>query len=278
MSGPAVIVPPRTMASAVDGGTRVTVLVCGANGSVGALVVKTLLRETQTKSVKAVVRSVDDLSSYAALSYCVGAEDGRGTIRPVWQSRQISFEGTREMSEYGLDRLEIVAGDLLDSQFCAEAVEGCDAVIFCAAPPSFGGSLIGGMFNKKRGSVDCEGVGLVASSLAKALGASRKIPGTNFVLLSKPQPFARGTGTPSQRRGEALLTYALPSTFVVVQSATYSGIPAENEIPEVVAVGEGIEGRRISRESLSRFLVECLQTPEYRGRTVAVAAADATVS
>ena len=48
-------------------------------------------------------------------------------------TRSITFEGTSDMLSYGLDRLEIVPGDVTDEESVRSAVSGVDAVIFCAS-------------------------------------------------------------------------------------------------------------------------------------------------
>ena len=75
-----------------------TVLVVGANGVFGSKVVRKLLREHKGVSVRAMVTDVDKLESFGRLSYESGAEDGQGTISPVWMDRTISFEFTPEMA------------------------------------------------------------------------------------------------------------------------------------------------------------------------------------
>ena len=62
-----------------------TVVVAGANGRVGSKVCTELLRKHSKVQVRAVVRSASRLESYERLSYEVGAEDGRMSIRPAWQ-------------------------------------------------------------------------------------------------------------------------------------------------------------------------------------------------
>ena len=85
----------ETGAPTLDGRT---VLVVGANGVFGSKVVRKLLRENKGVSVRAMVTDVDKLESFGRLSYESGAEDGQGTISPVWMDRTISFEFTPEMA------------------------------------------------------------------------------------------------------------------------------------------------------------------------------------
>lgn len=207
--------------------------------------VRQLLRWGGAKEVRAVVRSTDEVEAFGRLSLETGAEDGRGTISPVWVTRQVSFEFTEAMASYNLDRLTVVAGNLMDADFVADAAKGCDAVVFCAAPsqrvladklpfklPKWGG---GPAVTLVKGSVACEGVALAAEALAKDLKRRRFIGAgtqpvaaaagrrsdpsentdpTRFVLLSCARdggglPGLGGLGgpkgSPEQRGGEAEL-------------------------------------------------------------------------
>ena len=69
------------------GGARLpacTIAVAGANGRVGAMVVRELLRTEPAVSVRALVRTTSRLEGYARLSYEVGAEDAQYSLRPAW--------------------------------------------------------------------------------------------------------------------------------------------------------------------------------------------------
>ena len=156
-----------------------TVLVCGANGYVGSRVVRDLLRMRDGPSeVRAVVRDSEETDTFARLSFEIGAEEGKGTISPVWVTRQVSFEGTEAMRDYGLSKIKVLSGDLLDAEFVGDAVRGIDAVVFCAGSSSalaaFVPSAIFRRLQGKKGtvvagSVAAEGVELISKALAAEL-------------------------------------------------------------------------------------------------------------
>ena len=92
------------------------ILLVGANGRLGSMVCRKLLRTyPEIKELVAMVHVVGENSGtsrgYGRLSYEVGAEDGRGTINPAWdlQDRNAYFEFDEEvMSDYNLDKLRVV--------------------------------------------------------------------------------------------------------------------------------------------------------------------------
>jgi exonuclease VII large subunit len=99
------------------------VLVAGANGRLGSMVCRYLLRNhPEIGQVIATVHVVGENSvtarGYARLSYEVGAEDGIGTIGPAWSSteeRTATFQFNGEtMGDYNLNKLRIVECELLD--------------------------------------------------------------------------------------------------------------------------------------------------------------------
>jgi hypothetical protein len=187
--------------------------------------------------VRAVVRSTEKTESYARLSYETGAEDGKGTIAPVWVTRDVSFEGTDEMSSFNLASLVVLPGDLLDESFLRRACSGVDCIVWCAASkPALSLSAgigffrnIGNLGKPDQGggsSIEAEGVSLAAKCLKEDLrrrgvgfekqAEERRQP-ISFVLLTKAVK-----ASSNQRRGEALLVddACLPS-FVVVRSAPF---------------------------------------------------------
>jgi nucleoside-diphosphate-sugar epimerase len=116
-----------------------TVVVAGANGRVGSRVVTELLRKHPKVKVRGLVRSAQDISSYERLSYEVGAEDGKGTLRPALQLGEGGFLPAAElefdenvMGSYGLDRLDIRECELRHRPDVREALAGADCVIYCA--------------------------------------------------------------------------------------------------------------------------------------------------
>lgn len=86
------------------------ILVVGANGRLGSMVVRYLLRNyPELKEVVAAVHYVGTASTrgYGRLSYEVGAEDGVGTIGPIWSAddREASFMYSNDMKSYNLQKL-----------------------------------------------------------------------------------------------------------------------------------------------------------------------------
>lgn len=115
------------------------VLVVGANGRLGSMVCRYLLRAHPNTEVVAAVHVIGENSptsrGYARLSYEVGAEDGVGKIGAAWSSedRTATFEYDPQVMEgYNLQNLRLVECELLDPVQCQTVVEGCDAVIWCA--------------------------------------------------------------------------------------------------------------------------------------------------
>lgn len=118
------------------------ILVAGANGRLGSMVCRYLLRNhgheiaELVASVHVVGENSPTARGYGRLSYEVGAEDGIGSIGPAWSSakdRTASFRYNGEiMGDYNLNKLRIVECELLDPVECATVCENIDAVIWCA--------------------------------------------------------------------------------------------------------------------------------------------------
>lgn len=87
------------------------VLVVGANGRLGSMVTRYLLRShPEVKEVVAAVHYVGEATTrgYGRLSYEVGAEDGVGTIGAAWspeEERNARFEFSDDMKSYNLQNL-----------------------------------------------------------------------------------------------------------------------------------------------------------------------------
>jgi len=86
------------------------ILVIGANGRLGSMVVRYLLRNyPEVGEVVAAVHYVGTASTrgYGRLSYEVGAEDGVGTIGPIWNAddRDATFMYSNDMKSYNLQKL-----------------------------------------------------------------------------------------------------------------------------------------------------------------------------
>mmetsp|Transcript_25042 Transcript_25042/g.38593 ORF Transcript_25042/g.38593 Transcript_25042/m.38593 type:complete len:441 (-) Transcript_25042:52-1374(-) len=116
------------------------ILVVGANGRLGSMVCRYLLRNhPEVQEIVAAVHYVGENSStsrgYGRLSYEVGAEDGVGTIGAAWSSaeyRVATFQYSDEMKDYNLQNLRLVEVELLDPVQCMTITEGVDSVIWCA--------------------------------------------------------------------------------------------------------------------------------------------------
>lgn len=116
------------------------VLILGANGRLGSMITRYLLR-TYGKEVKEVVAAVHYVGQattrgYGRLSYEVGAEDGIGNIGAAWSSedeRNASFQfDPQTMGGYNLNKLRIVEVELLDPVQVQTITEDVDSIIFCA--------------------------------------------------------------------------------------------------------------------------------------------------
>ena len=115
------------------------VLVLGANGRLGSMVTRYLLRTygNEIKEVVAACHYVGQATTrgYGRLSYEVGAEDGVGTIGAAWdgEDANASFQYDPEtMDGYNLNKLRIVEVELLDPVQVQTITEDVDAIIFCA--------------------------------------------------------------------------------------------------------------------------------------------------
>jgi len=229
------------------------VLVAGANGRLGSMVCRYLLRNYPGVEVVAAVHYVGENSptarGYGRLSYEVGAEDGIGSIGPAWspEERTATFQFDVEtMTEYNLQNLRIVECELLDPVQCRSVCEGCDAVIWCATdfnenrPRAISGLNVAFLFraaaNPDKGRVEVEGLqnmlGAIkqarqdkerSAAISKSSARRGKDP-VNFVLVSSsPQAFENfetpfGEYNAIKRQGEEMMRQDFPSlTSTVVQ-------------------------------------------------------------
>jgi len=116
------------------------VLILGANGRLGSMITRYLLRTygSEIKEAVAAVHYVGQATTrgYGRLSYEVGAEDGVGTIGAAWSSedeRNASFQfDPKTMGGYYLNKLRIVEVELLDPVQVQTITEDVDAIIYCA--------------------------------------------------------------------------------------------------------------------------------------------------
>jgi len=132
------------------------ILVVGANGRLGSMVCRKLLRTyPEIKEVIAMVHIVGENSmrGYGRLSYEVGAEDGRGTISPAWSLNTNEdepdqtwntqrFEYDEEvMAGHNLQKLRVVECEVLDPLQCTTIMEDSqpDIIVWCAS--DFNGNI-----------------------------------------------------------------------------------------------------------------------------------------
>jgi Predicted nucleoside-diphosphate sugar epimerases len=228
-----------------------TVLVVGANGRLGSMVTRYLLRQhPEVKEVLAAVHYVGDATTrgYGRLSYEVGAEDGRGTIGPAWsaEDRDAYFEYADDyMKDYNLGKLRVVEVELLDPQQCRTITDGVDCVIWCAT--DFDGNrpraiaslnlafLFRAVADPTKGRVEIEGLMNILGGLKQSKqdelrkrrlvegmmdnelqNAGRKGP-ANFVLVSTAPEALGNFETPFgefnglKRQGEKIVKEDFPS-------------------------------------------------------------------
>lgn len=224
------------------------ILVAGANGRLGSMVCRYLLRNHPQTEVVAAVHYVGENSptsrGYGRLSYEVGAEDGVGSLGPAWsEERDATFTYDPEvMQNYNLQNLRLVECEFLDPVQCATVAEGCDAVIWCATdfngnlPRAVSGLNVAFLFravaSPDKGRVEVEGLQNMLGALrqaqldkkrqnqfssdffSKAKGGSDPI---NFVLVSTDANAFKNTETPFgsfygiKQRGEDLMKEEFPS-------------------------------------------------------------------
>lgn len=236
------------------------ILVAGANGQLGSMVCRYLLRNYPQTQVIAAVHYVGESSptsrGYARLSYEVGAEDGTGTIAPAWtiDDRETTFEYNPEvMQGYNLQNLRLVECEYLDPLSCKTIVEDadCDAIVWCAT--DFNGNLpravsslnvallFRAVTRPAKGRVDVEGVENMLGALRQvqldrkrveqmADSGKKKSRGTdpiNFVLVSADTGAFQDTETPFgtfygiKKRGEDLIRDFPSVTSTVLRMARF---------------------------------------------------------
>jgi len=233
------------------------VLVVGANGRLGSMVTRYLLRNHPNTEVVAAVHYVGEDSptarGYARLSYEVGAEDGVGSIGAAWsaEDRTATFEWDESMRGYNLQNLRLVECELLDPNQCRSVVEGCDAVVWCATdfngnrPRAVSGLNVAFLFRAvtqpDKGRVEIEGLQNMLGALKtekqekkrknSIMGLSSPSNNNdpiNFVLVSTaPEAYADfetpfGTFIGLKRQGEQMLKEDFPSlTSTVLQFSRF---------------------------------------------------------
>jgi hypothetical protein len=279
------------------------VLVVGANGRLGSMVCKHLLRNNPETEVVACVHYIGEDSptsrGYARLSYEVGAEDGVGYIGAAWsaEDRVATFEYADYMKDYNLQNLRLVECELLDPIQCNTICEGVDSVIWCATdfngnqPRAISGLNVAFLFravaSPTKGRVEVEGLRNILGGLKLAKqesSAQRSSPAgkqpINFVLVSAAPdalpdfetPF--GTFQGLKREGEDIVRNEFPSlSHTVLQMSRYDdnfvdeGLDIEFEEAKIASAEDsGFRRRRINRRDAARAAVESLTNEEVQGK------------
>ena len=237
------------------------VLVVGANGRVGSMVCRYLLRNHPQTKVVACCHYIGEDSftsrGYGRLSYEVGAEDGVGSIGPAWSSadeRTATFEYADYMKDYQLQNLRLVECELLDPVQCTTICEGVDSVIWCATdfngnqPRAISGLNVAFLFRAlaapTKGRVEIEGLRNLLGGLktqqqerryqqpgeaSSSVETKNDIPrALNVVLVSTdPEAFEDfetpfGTFNGLKREGEDILKKEFPSlSYSILQMGRY---------------------------------------------------------
>ena len=286
------------------------VLVVGANGRLGSMVCRYLLRNNPQTEVVACVHYVGENSptsrGYGRLSYEVGAEDGVGSLGPAWsaEDRIATFEYADYMQDYNLRNLRLVECELLDPVQCNTICEGVDSVIWCATdfngnqPRAVSGLNIAFLFravtDPTKGRVEIEGLRNILGGLKNSLqdrkwkGTSSKSSGgpINFALVSAaPEAFEDfqtpfGTFIGLKREGEDIVKNEFPSlSYTILQMGRFDDNFVEEGL-DVLTEDSAIEGaddpakqrfrRRINRRDAARAAVDALTDEDLRGKTVEV--------
>jgi hypothetical protein len=241
------------------------VLVVGANGRLGSMVCKYLLRNNPQTEVVACVHYVGESGmtsrGYGRLSYEVGAEDGVGRIGAAWsaEDRTATFEYADYMKDYNLKNLRLVECELLDPVQCNTICEGVDSVIWCATdfngnqPRAISGLNVAFLFraiaSPMKGRVEIEGVRNILGGLKNAKqnenwnartstpagsGSGGKQPLDFVVVSTSPDAFEDfetpfGTFNGLKREGEDIVKNEFPSlSYAILQMSRYE----DNFVPE----------------------------------------------
>jgi len=284
------------------------ILVTGANGRLGSMVCRYLLRNHPQTEVVAAVHYVGENSStargYGRLAYEIGAEDGVGTIGPAWsaEERTASFRYSDEMKDYNLQNIRLVEVELLDQIQCNSIMEGVDSVIWCATdfngnkPRAVSGLNVAFLFraivDPMKGRVEIEGFRNILGSLKQELQSRRGKEGSsrsalknhnpvNIVLVSAtPEayndfetPFGSFNGL--KRQAETMLHEDFPSlTYVVLQMAKFEDNFVDDGL--VILTDDGNCGsvinsrRRINRRDAARAASDALIDNAKIGKVVQV--------
>eukprot|EP00980_Cylindrotheca_fusiformis_P003325 scaffold746_cov123-Cylindrotheca_fusiformis.AAC.13 len=277
------------------------VLVVGANGRLGSMVCKHLLRSNPETEVVACVHYIGEDSptsrGYGRLSYEVGAEDGVGSIGAAWsaEDRVATFEYADYMKDYNLKNLRLVECELLDPVQCNTICEGVDSVIWCATdfngnqPRAISGFNVAFLFravaSPTKGRVEVEGLRNILGGLklAKQESTSAGKEPINFVLVSVAPdalpdfetPF--GTFHGLKRQGEDIVRNEFPSlSHTVLQMGRYDdnfveeGLDIQFEEAEVSSLDDSGFRGRINRRDAARAAADFLLNKEAKGKVLQV--------
>lgn len=275
------------------------VLVVGANGRLGSMVCRHLLRHHSTTEVVAGVHYIGENSptsrGYARLSYEVGAEDGSGSIGPAWSStdRTATFAYDPSVMEgYNLQNLRLVECELLDPVQCQTIAEGCDAVIWCATdfngntPRAVGSLDLAFLFRAvtrpTKGRVEVEGVQNMLGALKLSKRTSSGNDPVNFIHVSMaPGTYSDfetsfGSFWGIKSLSEQIVRNDFPSlTKTILQFGAYDDNFVEEgrelQCEEYTKTDDPSPPfRRINRRDAARAAVEALLREEWQGKTIQV--------
>eukprot|EP00591_Stephanopyxis_turris_P009449 CAMPEP_0195518342 /NCGR_PEP_ID=MMETSP0794_2-20130614/12689_1 /TAXON_ID=515487 /ORGANISM="Stephanopyxis turris, Strain CCMP 815" /LENGTH=433 /DNA_ID=CAMNT_0040647287 /DNA_START=112 /DNA_END=1413 /DNA_ORIENTATION=+ len=238
---PAPVPQPKKAPEAANPLKNKTVLVTGANGRLGSMVCRYLLRNYPDTEVVAAVHYVGEATTrgYGRLSYEVGAEDGVGQIGAIWSSDEepggynAYFEATEEMKSYNLQNLRVVEVELLDPIQCGTITEGVDSVIYCATdfndnkPRAVSGLNAAFLFRAiaapDKGRVDVEGVMNVLGGLKNAKQGKSWERRNNAMANAASMAAAAGEEEIRRASGANMLDGPDdPTSFVLVSSSAQS--------------------------------------------------------
>ena len=273
------------------------ILVAGANGRLGSMVCRYLLRNhPEIKECLAMVHTVGEQSSrgYGRLSYEVGAEDGVGQIGPAWSSsdeRVASFQyDPNTMQGYNLNKLRVVECELLDPVQCQTITKDVDAIIWCAtdfngnAPRAVSGLDFAFLFravaSPTKGRVEIEGL----ENLLGALKLNKKVvenDPTHFVCVSMvPEAYPNyetpfGEFNAIKRQSESILQNYPSLSSTVLQLGKFEdnfveeGLPIAQTTEEESAIEEG-KRRLINRRDAAKAAVDALLNTDIKGKITQV--------
>lgn len=285
------------------------VMVVGANGRLGSMVCRYLLRNHPQTQVVAQVHYVGEDSptsrGYGRLAYEVGAEDGIGTQGPAWSGddRTATFQFADYMKDYNLQNLRIVECELLDPVQCMTVTEGCDAVVWCATdfngntPRAVSGLNVAFLFralaDPDKGRVEVEGLQNMLGALKNAKQEKRIRTGkapvndcVNFVLVSAAPNAFEDYETPYgsfkgiKRQGENMLKEDFPSlSHTILQMGSFDDNFVEENMDVFLEeatsepsdeIDEEKAQRRINRRDAAKAAVQALTSDGITGKTVEV--------